>query len=59
MEPFQCFWLKNSSGVDLSYEMLTNKDTSLGGTCISNGEVAVRYGDSWKDDASEYIERGR
>ncbi len=57
VEPFQCFWLKNSSGVDLSYEMLTNKDTSLGGTCISNGEVAVRYGDSWKDDASEYIER--
>ena len=57
VEPFQCFWLKNSSGVDLSYEMLTNNDTSLGGTCISNGEVAVRYGDSWKDDAYEYLER--
>ena len=57
VEPFQCFWLKNSSGVDLSYEFLTNMDTSLGGTCISNGEVAVRYGDSWKDDASEYLER--
>lgn len=58
IQPFQCFWLKNSSGVDIKYEMITNMDTSLGGTCISYGEVAVRYGDSWKDDATEYLEKG-